>query len=50
MSNEIYKILKEEREISERSYAVKLVERIVFAFVGMVLVAVIGALLFMVIK
>ena len=49
MNEELYKALIKERETSNDSYAVKLVERIVFAFVGIICVTVIGALLALVV-
>ena len=49
MKKDLYEILREEREVSDKTYAVKIVERIVFAFVSMVLVAVIVAILRLVI-
>jgi len=42
--------LKEERELSDRSYAIKLIERIVFAMVSLILLGVLGAFIRMVIK
>lgn len=41
--------LKEEREISDKTYARKIVETILFTLIGMFCVAVIGALLKLVI-
>lgn len=45
MDEKLYEIIKEEREKSDRDYAVKLVEKIVFAMVGIICVAVAVALL-----
>jgi len=42
---EINEILCEERKTANSSYAIKLVEKIVFTTVGLILVAVIGALI-----
>lgn len=39
------KIITEERKVSDAKYAIKLVEKIVFTFVGLVLVAFAGALI-----
>lgn len=39
MNKDLYEILKDEREKSENAYAIKLVEKIVFGIVGMILVA-----------
>ena len=41
----IIKKMKEERENSDRLYAIKLVEKIVFALVSLMLFAIIGALI-----
>lgn len=49
MRQDIHDILRAEREISDRNYAVKLVERIVFALVSIICVAVVAALLQLVI-
>lgn len=38
-------ICEKEREVSDRKYAIKLVEKIVFTFVGLVLLAFAGALI-----
>jgi lipopolysaccharide/colanic/teichoic acid biosynthesis glycosyltransferase len=48
--NALYKALCDERELSDRRYAVKLVERIVFAACGLVLIAVVTALVAMVVQ
>lgn len=45
----LLKALKAEREESNRTYAIKLVEKVVFALVAMLLVGVVGALLRLVI-
>ena len=37
--------LEKEREINERKFAIKLIERIVFALVATLLLAVVGALI-----
>ena len=49
MKHEMYDVLKEEREVSDRLYAVKLVERIVFALVSIICIGVVAALLKLVI-
>lgn len=41
--------IKKEREITDRLYAIKLVEKIVFAMVGFILIAVLGAIVALVI-
>ena len=41
---------KEERIISDRLYAIKLVEKIVFGFVGLILIAVATALIALVVR
>lgn len=46
---EIIECLKEERGESDKKYAIKLVEAIVFTLVGILLVGVIGALIKLVI-
>jgi hypothetical protein len=46
---ELQKALCDERELSDSRYAIKLVERIVFAACGLVLVAVFTALVAMVV-
>lgn len=46
---ELEKKLSLQREESDRKYAIKLVEKIVFGFVGIVLTVVIGALLALII-
>lgn len=43
-------ICEKEREVSDRRYAIKLVETIVFALVGLILAGVITALLALIIK
>ena len=43
-------VTKKEREISDDRYAIKLVEKIVFGFVALILVAVAGALIALVVK
>ena len=45
----LHKTLCDERELSDSRYAIKLVERIVFAACGLVLVAVFTALVAMVV-
>ena len=42
--------MQKEREISDRLYAIKLVEKIVFGFVGLILVTVAGAIIALVLK
>lgn len=42
--------LKKEREVSNNIYALKIVEKIVFGLVGVVLLAVIGAVVALVIR
>ena len=44
------KCISEERKVSNQLYAIKLVEKIVFAFVGLVLVAVVGAMIALVVS
>jgi hypothetical protein len=46
---EILSCLREERETSDKRYAIKLVEAVVFALVGMLCVGVVGALINLVI-
>jgi hypothetical protein len=41
--------IKKEREITDRLYAIKLVENIVFAMIGFILIAVFGAIVALVI-
>ena len=50
IQEEVDKKLKCERDISNSSYARKLAETLIFGFVGMSLIAVVGALLKYVIK
>jgi VIT1/CCC1 family predicted Fe2+/Mn2+ transporter len=45
MDDKLFEILKGEREISDRSYAIKIVERIVFGLIALVCVGVVTALL-----
>lgn len=46
---QIFDVIKQEREASDKKYAIKLVEVIVFTLVGILCVGVIGALLKLVI-
>lgn len=46
---EIIEALKEERACSDKKYAIKLVEAMIFSLVGILLVGVLGALLRLVI-
>ena len=46
----INKKLETERDVSNKSYAKILVEKIVFGFITLILIAVIGALLTLIIK
>ena len=43
MNKDLYDQLQKEREISNRAYAVKIVEKIVFALVTLICLAVIAA-------
>ena len=43
MNKDLYEQLQKERDISNSSYAVKIVEKIVFALVTLICLAVIGA-------
>jgi hypothetical protein len=43
--DEVREDLKDEREVSDRRYAIKLIENIVFALVGLLCAGVIGALI-----
>lgn len=49
MNKDFYEKLREEREISNKSYAVKIVETGFFALVALIAIAVVGALLELVI-
>ena len=44
------KVVEKERELSNELYAIKLVERIVFGLVGLILVGVVGAIIALVLK
>ena len=44
MNDKDYRIIKEEREESNRLYAIKLVEKIVFALVSLICVAAVMAM------
>jgi len=44
------RLAKIEREISDQKYAIKLVEYIVFGFIGLIAVSVVGALLALVLR
>jgi hypothetical protein len=50
MELKMVEMMKEERECSDKRYAIKLVEGIVFALVGLLCIGVIGALIKLVIK
>lgn len=47
---DLLQCLKEEREESDRLYAIKLVERVVWGLVGMICIAAIAALLKLIIE
>ena len=44
------RLAKIERDISDQKYAIKLVEYIVFGFIGLIAVSVVGALLALVLR
>jgi hypothetical protein len=50
MELRILEMFNNERETTDRRYAIKLIEKVVFALVGLLCVGVIGALLNTVIK
>ena len=49
-STESRGLLDDERKVSNELYAMKLVERIVFGFVGLALLAIVGAVFALVLK
>lgn len=49
IDEQIREVAKEEREVSDKAYAIKLVERVVFGMVGIILTSVLLALVALVI-
>jgi len=50
MDEKLYEIIQKEREKSEKSYAIKLVEKIVFGLVSLICIGFVAELINLVIK
>jgi hypothetical protein len=50
MDEKLYEIIEKEREKSDKSYAIKLVEKIVFGLVSMILIAAVAEIIHLIFK